>query len=55
VHNTNTVSVIVACSMNPISIDLLGLARLTSSFARVEDRLQLQVGEYNAASIQNGR
>jgi len=41
--------------MNPISIDLLGLARLTSSFARVEDRLQLQVGEYNAASIQNGR
>jgi len=39
VHNTDTVSVIVGCSMNPIPIDMLGLARLTSSLARVEDRL----------------
>jgi hypothetical protein len=55
VHNTNTVSVIVACTVNPISIDLLGLARLTSSLARVEDRLQLLVNEYYEASIQSVR
>jgi len=55
VHNTNTVSVIVACTVNPIPIDMFGLVKLSSSLARVEDRLQLLVSEYNAASIQNGR
>ena len=55
VHNTNTVSVIVACTVNPIPIDMFGLVKLSSSLARVEDRLQLLVNEYNAASIQSGR
>jgi len=55
VHNTDTVSVIVACTVNPIPIDMFGLVKLSSSLARVEDRLQLVVGEYNAASIQNGK
>ena len=40
VHNTNTVSVIVACTVNPIPIDMFGLVKLSSSLARVEDRLQ---------------
>jgi hypothetical protein len=43
VHNTNTVSVIVACTLNPIPIDMVGLVKLSSSLARVEDRLQLLV------------
>jgi hypothetical protein len=33
----------------------LGLARLTSSIARVEERLQLLVNEYITASLQSGR
>jgi len=55
VHNTNTVSVIVACTLNPIPIDMFGLVKLSSSLARVEDRLQILVDEYNSTSIQSGR
>jgi len=36
VHNTSTVSVIVACTLNPISIDMFGLVKLSSSLARVK-------------------
>jgi hypothetical protein len=45
-HNTDTVSVIVACTVNPIPIDMFGLVKLSSSLVRVEDRLQLLVGEF---------
>ena len=55
VHNTNTVSVIVACTVNPIPMDMFGLAKLSSSLARVEDKLHLLVSELNAAIIQSGR
>jgi hypothetical protein len=55
VHKTSTVSVIVACTVNPIPIDMLGLVKLSSSLAKVEDRLQLLVSEFNSASIQSGR
>ena len=55
IHNTGTVSVIVACTVNPIPIDMFGLVKLSSSLARVEDRLQLIVNELNAAIIQSGR
>src|SRR4051812_36815681 len=55
VHNTNTVSVIVACTVNPIPVDMFGLVKLSSSLARVEDRLQILVSEYNTTSIQSGR
>jgi hypothetical protein len=54
VHNTNTVSVIVACTLNPIPIDMLGLVKLSSSLAILEDRLQGIVNGYNSTSIQNG-
>jgi|tagenome__1003787_1003787.scaffolds.fasta_scaffold20484138_1 hypothetical protein len=55
VHKTDTVSVIVGCSVSPISIDLFGLVRLTSSIARAEERLQLLVNEYNTTRLQSGR
>jgi hypothetical protein len=55
VHNTNTVSVIVACTVNPIPIDMLGLVKLSSSLARVEERMQSLVSKYNTTSIQSGR
>src|SRR3954465_9842256 len=34
---------------------MFGLVKLSSSLARVEDRRQLIVNEYNATSIQSGR
>ena len=34
---------------------MFGLVKLSSSLARVEDRLQLTVNEYNAACVQSGR
>ena len=40
VHKTDTVSVIIACSNILISLDTMGLAKLTSGLTRVEDRLQ---------------
>jgi hypothetical protein len=43
--------VIVGCFMNPISIDMFGLVKLSSRLARVEERLQILVSEYNAASV----
>ena len=36
IHKTNTVSVIVPCSTNPIPIDILGLAKRTSGLTRVD-------------------
>jgi len=53
-HKTDTVLIIVACTFNPIPIDIFRLIKLTSSLTRVEDRLQLLVSQYNSASIQNG-
>jgi hypothetical protein len=40
VHNTDKVSVTVACSNDPIPIDHLGLATLSSALTRIEERLQ---------------
>ena len=53
VHKASTVSVIVACTVNPIPIDMFGLVKLSSNcLAMVEDRLQLLVDEYNESSVQ---
>jgi hypothetical protein len=38
-HHTDTVSVMVACSLNPVSVDLKGLVRLSNALTRVEERL----------------
>ena len=39
IHHTDTVSVMVACSLNPIAVDLKGLVRLSNALTRVEERL----------------
>ena len=39
IHHSNTVSVIVACSLNPVAPDLKGLVRLSNALTRVEERL----------------
>jgi hypothetical protein len=44
VHRTDTVSVMVACSDNPMPMDILGLSKLTSGLTRVEERLRMLQG-----------
>ena len=39
IHHTDTVSIIVACSLNPVAVDLKGLVRLSNALTRVEERL----------------
>jgi hypothetical protein len=39
IHHTDTVSVIVACSLIPVAVDLKGLVRLSNALTRVEERL----------------
>jgi hypothetical protein len=55
-HKIDAVSIIVACILNPITIDMFGFVKLSSSLARVEERLKLLVSDYNnAESIQSER
>jgi hypothetical protein len=39
VHHTDTVSVIVGCSLRPVAVDVKGLIRLSNTLTRVEERL----------------
>jgi hypothetical protein len=39
IHHTDTVSVIVACSLRPVAVDVKGLVRLSNALTRVEERL----------------
>jgi hypothetical protein len=54
VHRTNIVSVIVACSDNPIPIDIMGLAKLTSGLTSAEERLQRLLIDYYTSSNSSG-
>jgi len=39
IHHTDTVSVIVACSLSPVAVDVHGVVRLSNALTRVEERL----------------
>jgi hypothetical protein len=39
VHSTDTVSVVVGCSLAPIAVDVMGIIRLSNMLTRVEERL----------------
>jgi|SRR6188472_273296 len=39
IHKTDTVSVIIACSLNPVAVDQKGLVRLSNALTRVKERL----------------
>lgn len=45
IHRTDTVSVVVGCSLNPISLDVNGIIRLTNTLSVVEERLSRLVEE----------
>jgi hypothetical protein len=50
VHNTDRISVMIACSENPIPFTAFGLAKLSSALTRVETRLQDEIENYEKAS-----
>jgi hypothetical protein len=39
IHRTDTVSVMVGCSLNPVALDINGIIRLTNALSIVEERL----------------
>ena len=39
IHRTDTVSVVMGCSLNPISLDINGIIRLTKTLSVIEERL----------------
>jgi hypothetical protein len=55
IHKTDTVSIMIACSQVPISIDIVGLSRLTAGLVRVEERLQQVINEYIRLNLRNNK
>ena len=48
IHRTDTVSIMIGCSLNPISLDINGLIRLTNALSVVEERIsRLVEGPHN--------
>jgi hypothetical protein len=39
IHRTDTVSVVIGCSVNPVVLDINGIIRLTNALSIVEERL----------------
>jgi hypothetical protein len=44
IHHTDTVSVIVACTLRPVAVDVKGLIRLSNALTRIEERLLRHIG-----------
>jgi hypothetical protein len=55
IHRTDKVSVRIACTYSPIPLDVMGLARLTGSLTRVEERLQGVVDFYVANNLRSNK
>lgn len=53
IHRTDTVTVKIACSFTPIPLSLQGLASLTGSITRVEERLQTVIDEYLGTNLKS--
>jgi hypothetical protein len=45
VHRSDTVSVIVACSLAPVSLDFNGINQLSNAFTRVQERLSVMLND----------
>ena len=52
IHKTDTVTVIVGCSCQPVAIDISGVIRLSNALTRVEERLSKIV--YDCLSVTGG-
>lgn len=49
VHRTDTVSVVIGCSLNPVVLDINGIIRLTNALSVVEERLSRIVEGFGRA------
>lgn len=49
IHRTDTVSVTIGCSLNPVALDINGLIRLTNALSVVEERLS-RIGQGSRAA-----
>ena len=45
IHRTDTVSVVIGCSLNPIALDINGIIRLTNALSVLEERLSRVIDE----------
>ena len=45
IHRTDTVSVVIGCSLNPVALDINGIIQLTNALSVVEERLSRIVEE----------
>ena len=52
IHKTDTITVIVACSCQPVAVDISGIIRLSNALTRVEERLSKIV--YDCLSVTSG-
>ncbi len=55
IHRTDNVSVRIACTYSPIPLDVMGLAKLTGSLTRVEERLQGVIDIYLATNLRSNK
>lgn len=55
IDRPGTISVIVSCSKTPIPIDIVGLAKLTSSLRHLEDSLQSVIDEYVRITLKSSQ
>lgn len=53
IHKTDGVTVTVACTSTPIPVNMMGLIKLSTSLARVEEKLQRIVDEYLRQSLRS--
>ena len=55
IHKTDTVSVVVGCSYNPIGVDIPGIITLSNTLTRVEERLSRLVEDCCRINAAEGR
>jgi hypothetical protein len=48
IHKTDTITVVIGCSSNPIALDVNGIIRLKNALSMVEDRLSRIVKGFNS-------
>jgi hypothetical protein len=52
-HKTDTITVIVACSCQPVAIDISGIIRLSNALTRIEERLSKLVYDCLSSTADN--
>lgn len=54
IHRTNTVSIVIGCSLRPVALDVSGIIRLTNTLSVVEDRLSRLIERAQLCNLLEG-